>query len=143
MNPGSNIDLALVETLDGGDLQMLGGDMAKIYGRENQPYIAMFGGNRDKSNYWGNLFIPDNYQSETEWTLNNTSLTSSGRLRIESAIKKDLAFLNPDSITVTIISDNKVSCLIKGDFGQTIINFSKNPGIDGDFWEVDFNNDFY
>ena len=38
-------DLAIIETLNGGDLQKVGNDIGVIYGNENQGYLGMFGGN--------------------------------------------------------------------------------------------------
>lgn len=144
---GSYFDLMLVETLNGGSLQQMGNDVAVIYGNENQPYLAMFGGNVDQSSWWGNNLLyrdqPDRqFNSLTEYTLNTTALTSAGRSKIEAAIRKDLQYMKPSLVQVSIVSDNKVTVLIQGDFGEKIINFVKRTA-NGDFWFADFNNDFY
>lgn len=140
-------DLAILESLNGGELQKVGNDLAVVFGRENQPYLAMFGGNEDQSAWWGNNllfseFSNRQFKSLTEHVLNTTPLTSAGRSTIESAIRKDLIYLNPELVQVSIISDNKVSALIRGDFGDMIINFVKRSVGDGDFFFMDFNDDF-
>jgi hypothetical protein len=145
---GKYFDLAILESLDGGELQQVGNDLAIVTGNENQPYLAMFGGNADKSQWWGNnLIFPDlpnrQFNSLTEYALNNTPLTSAGRATIENAIKKDLLFLKPSVVQVSIISDNHISALIRGDFGETIINFIKRSTGNGDFFFMDFNDDFF
>lgn len=147
-NIGSLFDLAIVESLDGGELAYLSNDLVVINKKENQVYIAMFGGNVDQSQWWGNSLIMQNqpkiqYNSLTENTLNTTPLTSAGRRAIETAITKDLAFLKPTFIQVSIISDNRISCLLRGDFGEQIINFVRKSNIPGDFFFMDFNGDFY
>lgn len=144
---GKYFDLAIVETFDGGDLQKIGNDLGVVTGNENQPYLAMFSGNADKSQWWGNSLIftdqpTRQFNSLTEYTLNNTPLTSAGRSIIEGAIKKDLLFLKPSLVQVSIISDNHISALICGSFGETIINFVRR-GNEGDFYFQDFNSDFF
>lgn len=147
-NIGKLFDLAIVESFDGGDLSFNGVDLNTIDKKENQPYVAMFGGMADKSQWWGNALVLNNrpslqYNSLTEWTLNNTALTSAGRRSIETAISKDLAFLKPTLVQVSIVSDNKLTCLLQGDFGESIFNFIKRADLPGDFFFLDFNDDFF
>ena len=102
----------------------------------------------DQSQWWGNALVLNNqsklqYNSLTEYTLNTTPLTSAGRRAIETAISKDLAFLKPSLVQVSIVSDNKLSCLIRGDFGERILNFIKRSDYPGDFFFLDFNDDFF
>src|SRR5690606_6946193 len=82
---------------NGGDIKLLGNDLAVIYSHENQVYLALFGGNVEQStpaqettetteDWWGNnlLFGGDaakQFNSETERALNNTALNSAGRSR--------------------------------------------------------------
>jgi len=145
---GRYFDLAVVESLDGGELVKTKNDLSIVFGRENMSYIKMFGGNADKSQWWGNKVAFANqplqqYNSLTEWTLNNTTLNSAGRQAIETAIRSDLSFLKPDTVQVSIISDNWVSALIRGDFGESIMNFKRRENSVGDFYFSDFNDDFY
>lgn len=127
------MDLKVIESDNGGDLVKNTKDLAVIYGFQNMPYLAMFGGNVQEStpqirlqnrqyfDFWGNnlLFPKDasiQFNSETERVLNTTPLTSSGRVLIEQAIKKDLQFFNGFarvSVAVTIINDDHISIGIK------------------------------
>jgi hypothetical protein len=66
------MDLAIIETGNGGDLQLVGNDLAMVNGIENMPYLGMFGGNIEEStvnkveklqsfDWWGNnLLMPGN-----------------------------------------------------------------------------------
>jgi hypothetical protein len=126
------MDLKIIESNDGGDLVKLTNDLAVIFGFENVPYLAMFGGNvkqstpvvRDLSqqafDWWGNnLFMPNDViiqmNSETERALLNYPLTSSGRISIENAIKADLqvmtGYVNV-SVDTQITSDDRLEVLI-------------------------------
>lgn len=102
-------DLLLIETLNGGDLQKKGNDLAIIQGWENMPYLALFGhrGGVTKTQYSTNEFRPDWFgnnllhpnepaaqiNSRTEDALHTQPLTSAGRLAIEDAINADLVFM--------------------------------------------------
>lgn len=105
------MDLKLILTHDGGDLVKNPKDLAVVYGFENMPLIALFGGNVEEStpttrepnaialDWWGNnLLLPKNasrqFNSDTERLLNNVTLNSSGIVLIEEAIKRDLVFMN-------------------------------------------------
>lgn len=152
---------------NGGDLQQLGNDLAVVYGNENQVYLALFGGNVEQNtpalvtkeqtfDWWANnLFHPNDkerqFNSNTERTLNTTALNSSGRIKIESAVKDDLAFLiglgATFTVNVTIPSVNTVTIEIRVIYSETarrltIITFGKRF-TDGDFSILDFNEDFY
>ncbi len=166
VNDSPYFDLAIIETLNGGDLQLVGKDLAIVRGNENQFYLAMFGGNIEQNtesvttlaeseDFWANdLLFPNQaalqFNSNTERTLNTTPLTSSGRIIIENAIKDDLKFLKAIgadiTVSVTIPSDNRVTVEITAKFtsGQTgviIINYKKKAN--GDFFAMDFNSDFF
>lgn len=159
-------DLAIIETLNGGDLQQKGNDLAVVNGIENMIYLALFGGNLEAStqsnivqaqsfDYWANSLLMLNtpsqqFNSETERTINSTALTSSGRVLIENAIKKDLEFFSDlgatIEVTVDIVATDKIKVSIRVTLPQqqttiTIINFRKSS--DGDFFILDFNDDFF
>lgn len=106
------MDCQIIESGDGGDVVKNPKDLAIIDGFQNFPYLAQFGGNVAQStpskriatqqalDYWGNNLIWPNDQSQqcnsqTERALNNTPLTSAGRVLIENAIIDDLAILKP------------------------------------------------
>ena len=120
------MDVAIIETLNGGDISKLGNDVALALGFENMPYIAMFGGNPQQStpsiriggeqnfDWFGNVFESDpvvQTNSSTERTLRNVALNSAGRVSIEQAVNTDLQFMKAFAIvnvSVSIISDDRV-----------------------------------
>lgn len=160
-------DLAIIETGNGGDFQLVGNDLAVVNDVENMIYLCLFGGNLEEStvtnfvrlqyfDFWGNnLFHPNDtslqFNSDTERVMNSVALNSSGRVLIENAMKNDLKpfsdFGATVEVSVTIISTDKISCSIKVKLPDqqkqkiTIINFRKST--EGDFFILDFNEDFF
>lgn len=160
-------DAALIETGSGGDVQIIGNDLAIIYGIENQPYLAMFGGNIEADtisnvvqeqsfDYWANtLLMPNNqttqFNSKLERALLKTALTSSGRIKIVNAVTQDLQYIKDSlgdniNINVQIVDDNRIQVTLKitvqNGTRVIIINYRKQAA-DGDFYLFDFNDDFY
>ena len=157
------MDIFLSETGNGGDLVMKGNDFHIIYGIENQPYLALFGGNIEAStsnikpekslDYWGNNYfyfsqITAQLNSLTERSYNDIPLSSFGRIQIENAIKKDLSYLNKLNVTfdvaVKIVSDDRIDTIINLVQGEnkSVVIISHKKKADGDFFIYDFNNDF-
>lgn len=160
-------DIAIIETGNGGDAQIKGNDLAIVNSIENMPYLSMYGGNpgyptknivtdSQSFDWWGNtLLIPNNpnnqFNSLTENLLNTITLNSSGRIQIENAIKGDLKFMESFaivSVVVTIVATDRISVQLtikQNDISVkiTIINFRKQSVADGDFWILDFNDDFF
>lgn len=160
-------DLALIETDNGGDLQLVGNDLAVINSIENQVYLALFGGNKESTvnpsassaqnaqsfDCWmNNLLMPSNqsqqFNSLCENLINSTALTSQGRIIIENGIKKDLQYLQPQAtitVSVIIVSTDQININITIKENQqtqvTIIKFKK--AVTGDFSVFDFNSDFF
>lgn len=148
---------------NGGDLQQLGNDLAIVYGQENQVYLALFGGDIEGntntiigSGWWGNTLLYGNdtskqFNSNTERVLNTTALNSGGLVKIQNAVKSDLAYLKAKiAVTVTIPSVNMVKIEIRvvypdGSRRLSIITFGKRPSTSGvgDFSIFDFNEDFF
>lgn len=159
------MDLALVETGNGGDLVMNGNILEMVYGVENMPYIACFGGNvghpekeykagEQRFSWWGNsLFFAQSkaqqISSLLEDKLINTALNSSGRIEIEQTMKEDLRFMLDfvDSVEVdaTIISDDQLRIVLKVFLATEIIVkvVEYKAKEDVDFVFDDFNDDFY
>jgi hypothetical protein len=161
-------DLAFVEIGSGGDVSLNGNDLSVIYGIENQPYLASFGGNIEADtvpnvvnefslDYWGNsLLMPNNlntqFNSKLERTLLNTPLTSAGRTSIINALTQDLQYMKDSlgdtvTIAVSIISDNWVQIQLNIAIAKgtkvIIINYKKQSA-NGDFYLFDFSSeDFY
>lgn len=165
------MDVAIIETLNGGDILIKGEDLAKQGGWGNMPYLAMFGGNyeavtkkREKGeivkDWWGNvlLFNEDSgqqFNSRTEKALNNIALNSAGRIQLEQIVKDDLKFMLPFAIIevqVVLVSDDKIKILIKikqktdidNQYKEYIYFWNKTTQIlIGDFDFNDFNDDFF
>jgi phage gp46-like protein len=106
----------------GGDMQLVGNDLAVVHGWENMIYLALFGGNpgyvtpvervagQQAFDYWGNVFYNDlgvQFNSLTEHILTNVSLTSGNKLKIDQAIAEDLAFMSAFAeITITTVIES-------------------------------------
>jgi phage gp46-like protein len=159
------MDLAVIETLNGGDLQVVGNDLATIDGLENQIYLSLFGGNPgypsknrvdqvESLDWWGNNLLMANdqglqFNSIFEYKLNRVTLNSLGRIELEEAAKKDLEYLSPYAkltVSISIVSDDRIQMSIRIDPKDSgarikIVNFRKK--LDGDFVLEDFNDDFY
>jgi len=159
-------DLSLIESEgNGGDYQLLTNDFASVFNDENVIFLALFGGNIEEStpskvtraqsfDWWGNNLLmrgqPEiQFNSQTERALNTTALTSSGRIVIENAMKKDLEFLKENgdlTISVKIVSDDRIHLSIRyiaaiGRERITVVNLKKKAT--GDWSILDFNDDFY
>lgn len=122
-----NVDIKIRETKNGGDAVRSGNDLQLTGGWGNMVYIAMFGGQTPTpegraneeipSDFWGNsLFHPQSpelqFNSRTEKILNEVSLTSKGRSKIEEAARSDLSFMKDFanvSVSVNIVNERRVS----------------------------------
>lgn len=161
------IDIALIESENGGEIQVTPSDLVTVEGLENMPYLAWFGGNLGQStkkklnaseqsfDWWGNnlLFFnqPDKqFNSLLENTMRTMSLTSAGRAKMEQDATTDLAFLLPYAnvkVTVTYVTVDKIRLdlgIVMKDGSNTlnkIVGFVRNS--DGDFAFDDFNDDFF
>jgi hypothetical protein len=159
------MDLALVETGNGGDIVFIGNVLEMVYGIENMPYLGCFGGNigystkeykagEERLDWWGNSLLFPRSKSQQinsllENKLINTPLNSKGRVEIEQTMVEDLRFLAPlvSSIQVqaTIISDDHLRILLTIKLpNETIIKVVEYRGKeDGDFLFDDINYDFF
>ena len=124
----STKDIHVYESGSGGEFAFLNNDLVLVEALYQAIYISLFGGNIEAStvgneikseerfDYWANsLLFPNEiekrYNSETERTLNSVVLNSSGRLKIESAVKQDLKFLSnivEYSVDIFILSRNRI-----------------------------------
>lgn len=103
-------DILLYETGSGGDFAIIDDDLAMGESLYQQIFLALFGGNfeastkisyldtEERNDYWGNSLVWKNEQSkqfnsETERTIQNNALNSSGRLNILRAVNIDLEYL--------------------------------------------------
>jgi len=122
-------DILLFENGSSGDFAIDNNDLMMGESLYEQIYLALFGGNveastkpsyletEDRFDYWGNSLIwnetkTKQFNSETERTIQNTTLNSAGRLAIIQAVNNDLAYLkdvlNLNNVSADILSVNKL-----------------------------------
>lgn len=111
-------DILLFENGSSGDFAIKDDDLLMGESLYQQIYLALFGGNieantkqsytekEERFDYWGNALIWNDassvqFNSETERTIQNIALNSSGRLAIIQACNVDLAYLS-DVITFSV-----------------------------------------
>jgi hypothetical protein len=105
-------DISIFETGQGGDFSIVENDLLMSESLYQQIFLALFGGNIEAStkttyleseerfDYWANALLwkdekTKQFNSETERTIQNNTLNSSGRLKIIQAINVDLDYLKP------------------------------------------------
>lgn len=133
------MDLKIIETGDGGDFVFDNGDLLLTSEVYNQPYLAHFGGNikavnsefqdgEKRLDWWGNAYLQSNEQlnSTFEKTLQQTELSSSGRIKIEEAAKVDLSYLEgfanaESSVSITGVDKVKLQDKINN---ENVTNYS-------------------
>jgi len=126
-------DLHLTELGSGGELVLLGEDLAMAEELLQIAYIALFGGNieantrgneipgEERQDWWANSLIypqaPNKqFNSYTERVLGSIVLNSSGRLDIQRAVERDLEILSSIAevtVNVSIQTYNRVEILIR------------------------------
>lgn len=121
-------DILIYESGDGGEFQLVNGDLNTVQSITNCVYLALFGGNVEQStsndiedneqrfDWWGNVLISDiQFNSEFERTLLEVSLNSSGIGKLENAAMNDLAFLKTYanvSVNISIDDIDKMSLVV-------------------------------
>jgi len=121
----------IYESGNGGDISLKNGDIEIIDGLSNQAYLAHFGGNVEASttgeeiagieraDWWGNSFFLNDpnaqMNSGLERTLNNTPLTSAGRIALAQVSKKDIEYLSDIADVSSEVSINGTDKLIISD----------------------------
>jgi len=126
-------DIMLYQTGSGGDMAILNNDLVLGDVLFQQVHLALFGGNlkantessyigtEERFDYWGNSLIwrdsrPEQFNSNTERTLRNVVLNSSGRLAILQAVNTDLeaikGFAN-FTASVSLLGINSVKITIE------------------------------
>ena len=124
-------DLSMFESGNGGNLESFANDLGLVVSLYNQPYLAFFGGQYEQStpiseddlentierfDWWGNsIMAPDDptqqFNSETERTLDNVALNNEGLLEVRKAALRDLSFLRDIAdvdVQVTIDGVNRI-----------------------------------
>jgi hypothetical protein len=125
-------DVLIFESGDGGELAIENQDLVFVESLYQQIYLALFGGNveqvtktnylfnEQRFDYWGNsLFFADapslQFNSNTEKTLQNIALNSSGRLELIRAVESDLQYLNEllnYTVDVLFFEVNKIKIIV-------------------------------
>jgi hypothetical protein len=126
-------DILLFEAGDGGEMVIQSNDLVLVETILQQAYLALFGGNveantvgdeiptQERFDYWANALLwPDTpskqFNSNTERTIQNTALNSSGRIKIQQAVENDLEYLKlivNFEVSVSILSTNKVEISVR------------------------------
>lgn len=123
-------DVLLKQTLDGGDVELVGGILATTDGFETAAYLSLFGGNEDDSGrtdddpaqWWGNFTDPnatEHQRSETQHVLRSQPITSALIRALQIAAERDLAWMvdtgyaRSVSATATIPERNRVRLVVE------------------------------
>jgi hypothetical protein len=129
-------DLSMYETGNGGSWENAVNDLFLANSLWSQPYLALFGGNYEQStppvdqvlerpteraDWWGNsIAFPDDpiqqFNSETERTLDNIVLNQEGLQEVVKAVLHDLAYLTDIAETetnVTLVGVEKIKIAIR------------------------------
>lgn len=127
------MDIEIYESGDGGEMSIQNDDLALSSSLLQTAYLALFGGNTESStrgdelpeqyrnDYWANTLLfktekEKQFNSETERTLNEVALNSSGRQKIVNSIKSDLKVLDgiaTYNVEVSIQTIDKVSIFVQ------------------------------
>jgi phage gp46-like protein len=105
-------DVHIYQTADGGDCDLVNGQMVLDDGLSSAVYLSMWGGNENDSGndgdlanqWWANNIEPDKvkqYRSETQNLLRSIPAIPANLSRIEDAAGRDLAWL-VDEISATV-----------------------------------------
>lgn len=129
----NTIDVLIYESGEGGELSKINDDLTFVETLYNQTYLALFGGNvaentkRDylfteqRFDYWGNNLFhsetpTEQFNSNTERTIQNIALNSAGRADLIRAVEADLAYLSEllnYVVDVVFLNTNKIKIIIK------------------------------
>ena len=125
-------DILLYESGDGGEMSVMSDDLVLSETLYQQVYLALFGGNieantsnntlitEERKDWWGNELIyketpSKQFNSNTERTINNIALNSSGRLEVIRAVESDLQYLTTllnYSVDVELININRMRIIV-------------------------------
>ncbi len=106
-------DVLLFQTDDEGDINVVDGLVEMSGGLETAAYLSLFGGNEDDTGadgssliWWANLDETDpafQYRSETQSLLQGIPAITGNLIRIEDAVRRDLAWFIDKKIASTIV----------------------------------------
>lgn len=129
------VDVLLINTEDGGEIQFLNGIATMTDGLANAAYLSLFGGNEQDSGlqgtaskqWWGNLgeTLPERrYRSETQFLLNTLPAITANLLLIQDAVGRDLAWMRDTGLAsdlsalVTMPGLNRINAELNIEIGD-------------------------
>ena len=105
-------DVHLFQTLDDGDINVENGLIEMSAGLDSATYLSLFGGDEDDDGrannpltWWGNVTEQQpsrQYRSETQYLLERLPVITKNLLRIDDAVKRDLAWLLDENIASSV-----------------------------------------
>ncbi len=137
-------DVKLVNTVDGGDISVVGGVTEMSSGFETASYLSMFGGNKEDDGsdgnpetWWGNIDETEpakQYRSETQFILDSLPASSGNLKRVEAAAIRDhqwfldLQIASSVTVEATIPTRNKIKLTvnINAEGEETSFSFTEN-----------------
>ncbi len=98
------MELKLTHTPDGGEIEIINGQLVLSDGIDESVYLSLFGGaeedsglqNTESLQWWGNLLDEDparKYRSETQFLLRSLPATTGNLQLVDDAIGRDLAWM--------------------------------------------------
>lgn len=125
-------DINLHESGSGGEIAIVSNDLLMSEMLYQQVYLALFGGNiesntkndvlrgEERFDYWANSLVwqtqpTRQFNSNTERTIQNIVLNSSGRLELLRAVNDDLQYLSNllnFTVDVQFVDSNKVRIIV-------------------------------
>lgn len=121
-------DVVLYQSLDDGEIEVVGGVVTMDGGLQTAVYLSLFGGNfkddglaNNEFGWWGNTLettASRKLVSETQNLLQGIPSTANNRLRIDQAVRRDLQWMltekvaNEIDVAVTIPGLNKIKIVV-------------------------------
>lgn len=156
-----SFDLKIIETGNGGDCVNLGNDIQVIDTIYTMVYLSLFGGNVEEStvagfvktqsfDYWANKLMfgdepTQQFNSETECTLNKTALNTAAIDKITNAVLTDLNYLKKlfkvsVKVSLPYVNQVKIEIFFDGieNSNEHVIVINLRKENNGDFSIFDF-----
>ena len=98
-------DLKLHHTLDGAEINVVNGLAEMDDGLGTAFYLSLVGGNEDGTEFWGNAIEQDTRSrlfGRTQQLLQALPVTTSNLVKIQNAVKQDLAWAADEIISVSV-----------------------------------------
>lgn len=140
-SPESQVaDVKLFNAADGGDIEIINGNVTMSSGLDTSVYLSLFGGNEDDSGlqaddskqFWANLSETDPakmYRSRFQYALKAMPAIPANMLRVEDAVKADLAWMlasvaSKVDVAVSMPALNRVSIAIAVSVQDRVYEFA-------------------